>query len=83
MPEVQPWVDVIEKSEVISFYKYYDYLQTLSIENKSGDESNDKKTNEQLEEESKSASTNLTTRWWRGWDICCTAWAWSLRTSSP
>lgn len=62
MPEVQPWVDVIEKPEVISFYKYYDYLQTLSIENKSGDESNDKETNEQPEEEGKSASTNLTTK---------------------
>ncbi|WP_312159896.1 S41 family peptidase [Oscillibacter sp.] len=62
MPEVQPWVDVIEKPEVISFYKYYDYLQTLFAENKNGDESNDEKANERTEEESKSAGTNLTTK---------------------
>lgn len=62
MPEVQPWVDVIEKPEVVSFYKYYDHLQTLALEDKSGDESNDEKTNGQPEVESESASANLTTK---------------------
>lgn len=62
MPEVQPWVDVIEKPEVVSFYKYYDYLLTLSLKDESDDGSPDEKSNEQPKVENESVSANLTTK---------------------
>ncbi len=61
MPEVKPWVDVIEKPEVIFFYKYYDYLITLSPEDKSNDGSQDEKSMEQPELEGEPVSANLKT----------------------
>ncbi|WP_312941631.1 S41 family peptidase [Oscillibacter sp.] len=61
MPEVQPWVDVIEKPEVISFYEYCDYLRTLPLEDTSNAETEDDKSSEQAEIESMPANANLTT----------------------
>ena len=60
MPEVQPWVDVIERTEVASFYRYYDYL--LTLEDKSDDGSKDEKSNAQPEVENEPVSANLTTK---------------------
>lgn len=62
MPEVQSWVDVIGKPEVISFYKYYDYLLTLSLEDEGNGESKNEKSNEQPEVENESVNANLTTK---------------------
>lgn len=62
MPEVQPWIDVIEKPEVASFYQYCDYLLALSQEDTNEDESQGEKSKDQQEVENQSASGNLTTK---------------------
>lgn len=62
MPEVQPWVDVIEKPEVASFYQYCDYLLTLSMDDINEDEPQGEKPKQEQEAENQSAGANLTTK---------------------
>lgn len=63
MPEVQPWVDVIERTEVINFYKYYEYLLPLMIEKENEEmvDSEEVPVTASMPEDAEEPEENLTT----------------------
>lgn len=59
MPDLQPWLDVMDKPEVYAFYEYYEYLIERLLENSEGADANQEQQLE-TEEVSEQENENLT-----------------------
>ena len=60
MPELEPWLEVLEKPEVAEFYSYYDFLMQLWLEQAGlTNEPSDNETNNEFDEEAVEPPANL------------------------
>lgn len=62
MPELQPWVDVIQQPEVIAFYEYFDYLDSLETDEQQETDTPEETEAAQEAELSRLKERNLTTQ---------------------